>query len=109
MIPWYWIIVAVLITNAITAFTYEYFDWDNLWVDFICGLALIALFVPVSIYNICFKNTIHPISTVRLEELRKQWASDGKCKIHHWFGGLYFCTDLKTSRIWNKIFFLRTK
>ena len=109
MISWYWIIVAVLITNAITAFTYEYFDWDNLWVEFICSLALIVLFVPVSIYNVCFKNTIHPISTARFEELREKWMNDGKCKIHHWFGSLYFCIDLKASHIWNKIFFLRAK
>ena len=109
MIPWYWIIVAVLITNAITAFTYEYFDWDNLWVDFICGLTFIVLFVPLSIYHICFKNTINPISTARFEEVQEKWTSDGRLKIHHWFGGLYFCTDFKASRIWNKIFFLRTK
>ena len=109
MISWYWIIVAVLTTNAITAFTYEFFDWDNLWIDFICGLAFIVLFVPFSIYHICFKNTIHPISTARLEELQEKWANDGRFKIHHWFGSLYFCTDFKASRIWNKIFFLRTK
>ena len=109
MISWYWIIVAVLITNAITALTYEFFDWDNLWVDFIGGLALIVLFVPISIYNICFKNTIHPLSAVRFEELRKNWVSDGRCKIYHCFGSLYFCANPKTSRIWNKIFFLRTK
>ena len=109
MVSWYWIIVAILATNAITSFTYEVFEWDNLWVSFISGLALIALFVPFSIYHVCFKNTIHPISTARLEELRKKWASDGRCKIHHWFGGLYFCTDPKASRLWNKIFFLRVK
>ena len=109
MISWYWIIVAVLITNAITAFTYEYFDWDNLWVEFICGLALIVLFVPVCIYNICFKNTIHPISIARLEELREKCANNDRLKIYHWFGSLYFCTDFKASRIWNKIFFLRIK
>ena len=109
MIAWYWIVVAVLITNAITAFTYEVFEWENLWVNFISGLALIVLFVPFSIYHICFKNTIHPISPARLEELRKKWASDGRCKIHYWFGDLYFCTDPKASRIWNKVFFIRVK
>lgn len=109
MIPWYWIIVAILVTNAITTFTHEVFEWDNLWVDFIGWLAIIVLFVPLSIYHICFKNTIHPISAARLEELREKWAGDGRCKIYHWFGGLYFCTDPKASHIWNKIFFLRVK
>ena len=103
------IIVVILVTNVITAFTYEVFKWDDLWVNFIGGLALIVLFVPLSIYHICFKNTTRPISTARFKELQKEWASNNRCKIHHWFSGLYFCTDPKASRIWNKIFFLRVK
>ena len=99
MIPWYWIIIAILITNAITSFTYEYFEWTNVWVECIAWLALIILYVPLAIYHVCFKNTIHPISPARLEELRSLWAKDDRCKLHYWFKGIYFCTDPKASKM----------
>ena len=109
MVAWYWIIVAILLTNAITSFTYEYFEWDNLWVDFIGLLALVILYVPLTIYHIFFKNTTHPITTTRFEELKTLWAEDERCKVSHVCGGLYFCADPKARRLWNKIFFLRVK
>ena len=109
MVAWYWILVAILLTNAITSFTYELFEWENLWVDFIGLLALVVLFVPLTTYHIFFKNTIHPITETRFEELKTLWAKDERCKVNHVCGGLYFCTDPKARRLWNKIFFLRVK
>ena len=106
MIAWYWVLIAILLTNAVTSFTYEYFEWSNLWVDFLAGLAIIVLYIPLGIYHICFKNTLHPITTARLEELRALWAEDECVKIRHLGKGLYFCTDPKASKLWNKIFFL---
>lgn len=107
MVAWYWIIVAVLITNAITSFTYEWFEWDNLWVDFIGWLALIVLYLPLSIYHIFFKNTIHSITHSRFNELMEKWKEDRRMRTFSMPFGLYFCVDPKASRLYNKIFFLR--
>lgn len=109
MVAWYWIIIAVLLANAITSFTYEYFEWDNVWVNIIGFLALVVLYVPLYIYHVALKNTIHPITETRFAELRKLWADDERCKVYKIGGGLYFCADPKASRFWNKIFFLRVK
>ena len=110
MISWYWIIVAVLLTNAITCFTYEFFDWENVWTEIISFLALIVLYVPISIYHIFFKNTIHPVEENRFEEICREWFSkkDGT-KYFHCFGNLYFWIDPAAKHYYNKIFFVRVK
>ena len=109
MVAWYWILITVLLTNAITSFTYEYFEWSNLWVDFLSWLALIVLYVPLAIYHICLKNTISPVAPAQFEKIQTNWEAEGRCKLHYLFKGIYFCTDFKASKLWNKIFFLRVK
>ena len=109
MIAWYWLLIAILVTNAITAFTYEFFEWDNIWTDLLAWLALVVLYVPLSIYHICFKNTVHPISSTRMEELKKLWSADKRVKIYELPCGFYFCTDWNASKLWNKVFFIRIK
>jgi hypothetical protein len=109
MVAWYWVIVAILITNAITSFTYEFFEWDNLWVDFIGLLALIILYVPLSLYHIFLKNTIHAITPIRFEKLMTSWKNDRRMKVFSLPYGFYFCVDPMALKLWNKIFFLRVK
>lgn len=110
MISWYWIIVAILLTNAVTCFTYEFWDWKNIWAEIISFLALIVLYVPVGLYHIFGKNTIHPVEENTFKEVRREWYSkDDGSKCFHVFGNLYFWIDPTAKHLYNKIFFVRVK
>jgi hypothetical protein len=110
MIDWYWLIVVFLLTNAITAFTYEFFEWENLWVEVIGWLALIVLYLPLSFYHIFFKNTLHPISQTRFNELQEKWIETKEINKSIKIGkNLYLWIDLDAKRLYNKAFFVRVK
>ena len=110
MVNWYWLIVVFLLTNAITAFTYEFFEWDNLWVDIIGGLAYVVLYIPIGFYHIFFKNTLHPISQSRFNEIQEHWIKTKEISKSIKIGkNLYFLVDPDAKRLYNKVFFLRIK
>lgn len=109
MIPWYWVLVAFLLGNAFATLTYELFDWENIWVNIVSTLALIVLYIPMSIYKIFFHNVIHPISKIRHEEMVETWVKNDTSKNYHLFKNIYFWIDPDAKRIHNKIFFIRVK
>ena len=110
MVDWYWLIVVFLLTNAITSFTYEYFEWQNLWVDIIGGLAFIVLYLPMSFYHIFLKNTIHPISQTRFNEIQEKWIKTKEISKSIKIGkNLYLWIDPNAKHLYNKVFFVRVK
>ena len=107
MVALYWIIVAFIFGNAFAAFTYEWFEWDNVWTDIVATLALIVLCLPLSIYHICFKNTIHPVSRERHEKIKEEWLRDRKSKCFNLGNHFCFWFDPQAKKLFNKIFFVR--
>ena len=107
MVAWYWIIVAFVIGNAFAAFTYELFEWDNIWVEIVSTLAIIVLYPILAIYHICFKNTIEPVSRERHEKLKEEWLRDRKSKCFNLCEHFCFWVDPEAKQLWNKIFFIR--
>ena len=107
MVAWYWLIVAFLLGNAFATFTYEQFEWDNIWSSIVAFLALIVLYIPMAFYKIFLNNTIHPVSRERYERLKAEWLKDSKSKCFNLGKHFIFWIDPKATRLFNKIFFLR--
>ena len=107
MVVWYWLIVAFLLGNAFATFTYEQFEWDNIWSSIVAFLALIVLYIPMVFYKIFLNNTIHPISRERFEKLKTEWLKDRKSKCFNLGKYFVFWIDPKATRLFNKIFFVR--
>jgi hypothetical protein len=107
MVAWYWIIVAFILGNAFAAFTYEWFEWDNVWTEIVATLAMVVLYLPMAIYKIFLHNTIHPVSRERHEKLKAEWLRDRKSKHFNLGKHLVFWIDPKAKKLFNKIFFVR--
>ena len=80
MVAWYWLIVVFLLGNAFATFTYEWFEWDNIWSEIVATLALVVLYIPMAFYKIFLNNTIHPVSRERHEKLKAEWLKDRESK-----------------------------
>ena len=109
MVAWYWLIVVFLLTNALTSFTYEWFDWENVWTNIIAFFALVILYIPMAIYVIFFKNTIHPIPEARWNEITNDAKFMDDSKFYHLFGTFYLWIDPDASRLYKKAFFAKVK
>lgn len=107
MVAWYWLIVAFLLGNAFATFTYELFEWDNIWSSIVAFLALVVLYIPMAFYKIFLNNTIHPITRERYERLKAEWLKDSKSKCFNLGKHFIFWIDPKATRLFNKIFFVR--
>lgn len=107
MISWYWVIEAFILGNAFTALTYEWFNWGDIWIEAIAALAMVVLYPILAIYNICFKNTIHPVSRERHEKLKAEWLQDRKSKCFNLGNNFAFWFDPQAKALFNKIFFVR--
>ena len=107
MVAWYWIIVAFILGNAFAAFTYKWFEWDNIWAEIVATLAIIVLYLPMAIYKIFLHNTIHPVSRERHERIKAEWLRDRKSKCFNLGKHFVFWIDPKAKKLFNKIFFVR--
>lgn len=107
MVAWYWIIIAFILGNAFVVFTCEYFEWDSLWAGIVAFLALIVLYPALVVYNVFFKNTIHPVPRELHEKLKPKWLGDGKSKCFNFGNNFYFWFDPQAKKLFNKIFFVR--
>ena len=109
MIRWYWIIVAVFVTNLVTALVNEQFELDYWWKEIISAIVLVIVFIPTMFYKIFLRLVIFPVSTTRFEDMQKNWVEEDTSKVYHVFRNIYLWIDPDAKKYWNRIFFLRVK
>ena len=108
MVAWYWLILAFCVGIAFATITDEWCDWENTLTDVLAWIALIIGFVPLTFYCIFLKLTVfYPTTREKFEEVKK--VSEETCKIYRVCGNVYFWIDLKATKIYNKVFFIRVK
>lgn len=112
MVAWYWVVVAFVAGLVFTAFSYEWWGEyfvENIATKFIALVALIVLFIPLTIYNIFFKLTVHrPVRPDQWEKyLREMDKTDRQKRIGN--SNFYVCRDADATHIYNKVFFVRVK
>lgn len=103
MIAWYWVLVAFFVGVTFAVFTYEWLE--DFWSNLAAGIAVVILYVPLLIYNVFFKLTIHhPISEARFNTIQTVY----KARYKHLFGNFWVRCDF-TDSLYQKILFIRVK
>lgn len=107
MVAWYWLIAAFLGGGVLVAITECAVEWENLVMEFFCGVGYVVLFIPLMFYNIFIKNVFPPIPLERWDKLSKDEKFLNGLKYKELFKNFYIGWEWHATKLWNKIFFFR--
>ena len=109
MINWYWLIVAIVVTNFLTTATEGFIPWDDIWCGLLAAIFTFFAYIPYALYCIFLWNVIHPVAQIRFDKMCEEWVKNNTSKVHHLFSNFYFWIDPDANKLYNKIFFVRVK
>lgn len=105
MIAWCWLIAAFILGSVVATFTWNYFDYDNLFTNILEGVTVVVIYpfmLPLHFFWCVFR----PVSQ---ETWNKFVANNPESKIFRICGKLYFCFDSKAGHWFQKAFLVRLK
>lgn len=100
-------LVCFLLGGGVAEFARNWFDYESILTDFFAGVALVVLFIPLTIYNIFFKLTLVHRPTQEQVDLALNTCE--RERHYHLCGKLFLHFDPEATKMWNKVFLLRIK